>query len=89
MASECVEPDARCYRFAAEACFGTGDDGKPSPEAERFLEMARTLEVSKEGVVLGGQDDQNSFLSTLDLSNDTTLRALLEPVVDEDFSGVG
>lgn len=49
MASECVEPDARCYRFAAEAFRGTGDDSVSSPEVERLLDLARKLEANEEG----------------------------------------
>ena len=90
MASECVEPDARCYRFAAEACVGTGDDGKPSPEAERLLGVARALESSKESVDLEEQEDGSSVgIGTLDLPNAATLSALLETSASEDFSGSG
>lgn len=90
MASECVEPDARCYRFAAEACLGTGDDGKQSPEAERLLGLARRLEASRESVDLGAKEDESSVdNSALDLLDATTLGALLETSLGEDFSGFG
>lgn len=92
MASQCVEPDARCYRFAAEACIGTGDDDKPSPEAERLLMIARGLESSKGSVDLDleEQEDGSSVGSgALGLPNAATLSALLETSVGEDLPGSG
>lgn len=90
MASECVEPDARCYRFAAEACLGTGDDGKQSPEAERLLGLARRLEASRESVDLEEKGDGSSVESSaLDLLSAATLGALLETSVGEDLSDFG
>lgn len=55
MASEGVDPDARCYRFAAEAFRKTGDENDPSPEAERYFEIAERLELDAvEDVAEGG-----------------------------------
>lgn len=50
MASEGVEPDARCYRFAAEAFRNAGDGDQASPpEARRFSEIAARLESESAG----------------------------------------
>ena len=53
---------------------------------DSLLGIARGLEASKESVGQGEQDDGSSFRSSLDLSNATTLDALLQPAIGEDFS---
>lgn len=91
MASEGVDPDARCYRFAAEAFRTTGDaENKPSPEAEHFSEIAERLElgVSKEvargsgssggGGGGGSSGSLGEMLSGMGMSGTAELEALLE-----------
>lgn len=45
LASEGVEPDARCYRLAAEAFRKSGNEkSRVSPEVQRLLDIAERLE---------------------------------------------
>ena len=61
LASEGVEPDARCYRLAAEAFRRSGDEeSEASTEVERLLGIAERLESGEGGEVstrgFGGGD---------------------------------
>lgn len=46
MASEGVSPDARCYRFAAEAFREAGEGGKSSPDVERYVGLAEDVDAA-------------------------------------------
>lgn len=79
MESEGVEPDARCYRFAAAAFGGADEDGELSAEADRLMALAEDLEAS------GGQGDFSREAGDVDglvggmgLSETAGLQTLLE-----------
>ena len=54
LASEGVQPDARCYRLAAEAFRKSGNENsKVSPEVRRLLDIAERLESGEVGRASG------------------------------------
>lgn len=99
MASEGVEPDARCYRFAAEAFGQSGDENDASPEAEHFSKIAERLELEAAGKVPrrhggGGGDgaitgDLAEALSDMGMSGTAGLEELLAKAGDVEFRTMG
>ncbi|CAB1097375.1 unnamed protein product [Ectocarpus sp. CCAP 1310/34] len=101
MASEGVEPDARCYRFAAEAFGQSGDGNDASPEAEQFSKIAERLELEaagkdprRRGGGGGGGDGAISCgldeaLSDMGISGTAGLEELLAKAGDVEFRSVG
>ncbi|CAM9870079.1 unnamed protein product [Scytosiphon promiscuus] len=99
MASEGVEPDARCYRFAGEAFQQTGEGDQVSPpEARRFSEIATRLESASAGV--GGRGDGSAgrngdagglgeVLRGMGMSGTEELDLLLEGARTADFEVLG
>ncbi|CBJ48529.1 conserved unknown protein [Ectocarpus siliculosus] len=101
MGSEGVEPDARCYRFAAEAFGKSGDGNDASPEAEHFSKIAERLELEAagtvprrhggsggggDGAISGGLDEA---LSDMGMSGTAGLEELLAKAGDAEFRSVG
>lgn len=101
MASEGVEPDARCYRLAAEAFGQSGDGNDASPEAEHFSKIAERLELEAagkaprrhggrgrggDGAISGGLD---KALSDMGMSGTAGLEELLAKAGDAEFRSVG
>ncbi|CAM9279559.1 unnamed protein product [Ectocarpus sp. 12 AP-2014] len=101
MASEGVEPDARCYRLAAEAFGQSGDGNDASPEAEQFSKIAERLELEAagkvprrhggrggggDGAISGGLDEA---LSDMGMSGTAGLEELLAKAGDVEFRSVG
>lgn len=95
MASEGVEPDARCYRFASEAFGKSADDeNDASPEAERFSKIAERLELEaarrvprrrggdSEGAGSGGLGEA---LGDMGMSGTAGLQELLAKAEDAEF----
>lgn len=83
MASEFVEPDARCYRLAAEALQngGNGDHSAgSSPEADRLLGLAEDMEASVAARRLEGSASAGVDLNLMDTSD---LETLLETASDD------
>jgi len=86
LASEGIEPDARCYRLAAEAFRNTGEEGDPPPESKRLSEIADRLESGVAtggaerggGGVDGGGGVLDGALGDLDISGTAGLRELLK-----------
>lgn len=81
MASEFVEPDARCYRLAAEAFQKSRDEDHsagPSHEATRLLELAEDMEASAAAEHLEGSVSAGVDLRALDMMDTSDLETLLE-----------
>lgn len=93
MASEFVEPDARCYRLAVEAFqrSGNGDHSAgPSDEANRLLGLAEDMEASAAARRLEGSISAGVDLRVLDMMDTSDLETLLETAGDDlDIVGPG
>lgn len=96
MSSEGVEPDARCYRFAAEAFLTkAGDDSQASPsEARRLSEIAGRLESKSTGLDDAGENggsggDLGEVLRGMGMSGTAELDMLLEGARTADFEALG
>lgn len=86
MASECVDPDAKCYRLAAEAFRDPGE------EAERLLGLATQLEAEEssdnaeeEKKVEKEQEDYQigAILNEMDLSDVSGFEMLADEADEE------
>ncbi|CAM9221077.1 unnamed protein product [Ectocarpus fasciculatus] len=99
MASEGVEPDARCYRFASEAFGKSADDeNDASPEAEHFSKIAERLELEAARKVpsrRGGDSDEAGIgglgeaLVDMGMSGTAGLQELLAKAEDAEIMSVG
>ena len=94
MASECVEPDARCYRFAAETFRRSSENGdcaaESFPQSERFLELAGKMEVNAAAGRMEGARTASFDLNELGLTGTSAFEALLETAEGSvDFVGPG
>lgn len=104
LASEGVEPDARCYRLAAEAFRKSEDEtSEASPEVERLSEIADRLESGDVvGEVAreygeggdggrsggGGGVDVGEVLDRLGVSGTAELQALLDGTGEVEFDSL-
>lgn len=90
MESEGVEPDARCYRFAATAFRGADEDVEYfSAEADRLTALAADMEASDARNSVKGEGDGvvDGLAGGLGLSGTSGLQTILEGAADNGLLG--